>query len=202
MSSPKSLDRKSGRKQSFSHQRSSNEDIYQQDELYDTPVRYIIIIIIYCNISIIIKKIISHWLRNFFFFLETLVINMNKLFVVRNILVISLVFSKIRWFILTMYQFGDDSRIDSRDEVKLLLAIFRFRFRSWSCYHRLNSFALGLKIVTLSLYVFLRCLFILCIVFITCLLLLNVYRETNDMLFRFYFYVIRLFDNNILNYII
>ncbi|XP_060860625.1 uncharacterized protein LOC132937994 isoform X1 [Metopolophium dirhodum] len=36
MSSPKSSDRKSGRKQSFSHQRSSNEDIYQQDE-YDTP---------------------------------------------------------------------------------------------------------------------------------------------------------------------
>uniref|UniRef100_A0A2S2QTM7 General receptor for phosphoinositides 1-associated scaffold protein n=1 Tax=Sipha flava TaxID=143950 RepID=A0A2S2QTM7_9HEMI len=36
MSSPKPSDRKSGRKQSFSHQRSSNEDIYQQDE-YDTP---------------------------------------------------------------------------------------------------------------------------------------------------------------------
>lgn len=38
MSSPKSSDRKSAsRKQSFSHQRSSNEDIYQPDE-YDTPV--------------------------------------------------------------------------------------------------------------------------------------------------------------------
>jgi len=34
MSSPKS----SGRKQSFSHQRSSNEDIYLQQDEYDTPV--------------------------------------------------------------------------------------------------------------------------------------------------------------------
>lgn len=40
MSSPKSSDRKSSaRKQSFSQQRSSNEDIYQQEESYDTPVR-------------------------------------------------------------------------------------------------------------------------------------------------------------------